>query len=89
MIWTQTYKKSKKWLWKRFFKLINNADFGKTMENVRKYRHIKVVTTERRRNYLGSESNYHATKCFTEHLLAIEMNKKGETLMNKPANLGF
>ena len=68
---------------------MNNAGFGKTMENVRKYRHTKVVTTERRRNYLVSESNYHGSKCFTEHLLAIEMNKKGETLMNKPANLGL
>ena len=44
------------------------------MENVR--RHIKLVTTERRRNYLGSEPNYHTTKLFTEDLLAIEMKKK-------------
>ena len=44
------------------------------MENVR--RHIKLVTTGRRRNYLGSEPNYHTTKLFTEDLLAIEMKKK-------------
>ena len=57
-----------------FFKLMNNSVFGKTMENVRK--HIKLVTTERRRNYLVSEPNFHTTKFFTEKLLAIEMKKK-------------
>ena len=58
---------------KDFFKLMNNAAFGKTMENVRKHRGIKLVTTERRRNYLASETNYHTTKFFTENLLAIRM----------------
>ena len=43
----------------------------KTMENVRKHRNIKLVTTERGSNYLVSEPNYHATKCFTKKLLAI------------------
>ena len=52
---------------------MNNAVFGKTMENVRKYRDMKLVTTERRRNYLVSEPNYHTTNFFTESLLAIEM----------------
>ena len=48
-------------------KLINNAVFGKTMENVIKHRYIKLVTTERRRNYLVSEPNYHTTKFFIEN----------------------
>ena len=52
-------------------KLINNSVFGKTMENVRKRRDIKLVTTDKRRNYLVSELNYHSTKPFTENLLAI------------------
>ena len=75
-----------------FFKLVNNAVFRKTMENVRKHRDIKVVTTERRRNYLVSEPSYYTTTFFTEKLLAIEMktkNKKTETIMNKPVCLGL
>ena len=43
---------------------MNNAVFGKTMEKVRKHRDIKLVTTERRRNYLVSEPNYHTTNFF-------------------------
>ena len=58
---------------------MNNVVFGKTMENVRKHRDIKLVTTERGRNYLVSEPNYHTTKFFTEHLLAIEMKKNRDT----------
>ena len=60
---------------KDFFKLMNNAVFEKTMENLRKHRNIKLATTERRRNYLLSEPSYHTTKFFTENLLAIEMRK--------------
>ena len=72
----------------QFFKLMNNAVFGKTMENVRKHRNIKLVTAERRRNYLVSEPNYHATKFFTENVSAIEM-RKTQILMNKPVYLGL
>ena len=54
---------------------MNNEFFGKTMENVRKHRGIKLVTTERRRNYFVSEPNYHTTQFFTENLLGIEMIK--------------
>ena len=66
---------------------MNNPVFGRTMENVRKYRSIKLVTTEERRNYLVSEPNYHTTKFFVENLLAIEM-KKTDVLTNKPVYLG-
>ena len=63
---------------------MNNAVFGKTMGNVRKYRDIKLVTKERRINY---GPNYHTAKFFTENLLAIEI-KKTEILMIKPVYLG-
>ena len=53
------------------------------MGNVRKYRTSKLVTTERRRNYLVSEPNFHTTKFFTENLLAAEM-RKTQISINKP-----
>ena len=61
---------------------MNNSVFGKTMENIRKHRDIKLVTMYKRRNQLVSESNYHITKWFSEDLLAIEM-KKIKVKMNK------
>ena len=61
---------------------MNNAVFGKAIENVRKHRDIKLAKTERRRNYLVLEPNYHTTKFFIENLLAIK-TEKTETFMNK------
>ena len=88
MIQTLSKDKKQKKIEKDFFTLKNNAVFGKTMENVRKHRKIKLVTTERRRNYLVSEPTYHTTKFLTEYLLAIKM-RKTQTLMNKPVYLGL
>ena len=68
-------KKAKNDFEKYFFKLVNNSDFGKTMENVRKHKDSKLVTTERRMNYLVFEPNYDTTNFFTENLLAIEWKK--------------
>ena len=56
--------------------MTSNAVFEKTAENVIKHRDIKLVTTEKRKNYLVSEPNYHTAKFYTENLLAIEMKKK-------------
>ena len=71
-------KKAKNYFEKDFFRLMNNAVFGKTMENVRKHRDIKLVTTERRRNYLLPQPNYHATRFFIENLLAIDTKIKAD-----------
>ena len=67
---------------------MNNSAFGKTMENVRKHRDIKLVTTDKRRNQLASEPNYHTTKYFSENLIAIE-TEKTKVKMNKPIYLGM
>ena len=72
-------KKPKNEFEKEFFKLMNNVVFGKTMENVRKHKDIKLVTTERKRNYLVLEPNYHTTTFFRENLSAIEMKKISNT----------
>ena len=72
---TKLRKKAKNNIEKDFFKLMNNAIFAKSMKNVKKHRNIKLVTTERRRNYIVSEPNSHTTKFFTENLSAIEMRK--------------
>ena len=62
--------------------------FGRTMENVRKHRDIKLVKTDKRRNQLSSEPNYHRTKYFSENLTAVEM-KKTKVKMNKLIYLGM
>ena len=67
---------------------MNNSVFGKTLENFRKHRYIKLLTTDEKRNKLVSERNYHTTKRFSENFLAIEM-KKTKVKMNKPVYLGM
>ena len=61
---------------------MNNSVFGKTMENVRNHRDIKLVTTDKQRNKFASQPNYHSTKYISEDLLIVEM-KKVEAKMNK------
>ena len=72
---TKLRKEAKNDFEKDFFKLMNNSVFGKAMENVRKHRDIKLVTTDEKRNRLVSEPNYHTIKRFSGYLLAMEMKK--------------
>ena len=58
------------------------------MENIRKHRDIKLVATDKKRNKLVSEPNYHAIKWFSENLVAIEM-RKTKVKMNKPIYVGM
>ena len=79
-------KEAKTGFEKDLFKLMNNSVFGKTMENIRKHRDIKLVTTDKKRSKLVSEPNYHTINLISEDLSIIEM-KKTEVKMNKPIYL--
>ena len=67
---------------KDFFKLMNNTVFGKTMENVRNHRNIKLVTIDKKRSKLVSEPNYQTMHYISEDLSIIEM-KRTKVKMNK------
>ena len=84
---TQLRKEAKNGFEKNFFKLMNNAVFGKMMENVRNHREVKLIVSEVRRKKLASEPNYHSCKVFSEDLMAIEM-RKTSVFMDKPIPAG-
>ena len=67
---------------------MNNSIFGKTTENVRKHRDIKLVTTDKRKTQLVSEPNYHTPKWSPENLLVTEMKilKKKKKKKKKKKN---
>ena len=85
---TELRKKASNDFEKDFFKLMNNAVFGITMENVRKHRNIKLIKTDHKRNKLVSEPNYHTMKLISENLSIIEMEKV-KVKMKKPIYLGL
>ena len=85
---TKLRQKAKNNFEKHFFKLMNNAVFGKIMENLIKHRDIKIVKAERRRNSLVLEPNYHTAKFFTENVRVTEM-KKPQITMNNPVYFGL
>ena len=85
---TELRKLAKNDFEKDLFKLMNNSVFGKTMENIRKHRVIKLVTTDKKRSKLVSEPNYHTINLISEDLSIIEM-KKTKVKMNKPIYLGL
>ena len=84
---TELRKHAKNEFEKNFFKLMNNAVFGKTMENIRNHRDIKLVPTNKRRSILASEPNYHSSKRISKDLMIMEM-RKVEVKMNEPIYLG-
>ena len=85
---TELRKEAKNDFEKDVFKLMNNSVFGKTMENIRNHKDIKLVTTDKKRNKLVSEPNYHTINLISEDLSIIEM-KKTKIKMNKPIYLGL
>ena len=72
---TEIRKNAKNEFEKDFYKLKIKSLYGKTVQNDRKHRDIKLVTTEYKRNKLASEPNYHSIKYISKHLLVIEMKK--------------
>ena len=84
---TKLRKEAKYEVEKNFFKLMNNAVFGKAMENVRNHRDIKLVNTHEQMIKLVSKPNLHNLTCFSENLIAIEM-KKTEVYLNKLIYIG-
>ena len=85
---TELRKLAKNDFEKDLFKLMNNSVFGKTMENIRNHRDIKLVTTDKKRSKLVSEPNYHTINLISEDLSIIEM-KKTKVKINKPIYLGL
>ena len=73
---------------KDLFKLMNNSVFRKTLENIRKHREIKLVTTDKKRSKLVSEPNYHTINLISEDLSIIQM-KKTKVKMNKAIYFGL
>ena len=80
---TELRKIAKNYFKKDFFKLMNNAVFGKTMENITKHRDIKLVITNKKRTKLVSEPNYHTMNYISEDFSIIEM-KRTKVKINKP-----
>ena len=85
---TELRKVSKNDFEKDLFKLMNNSVFRKMMENIRKHRDIKLVTTDKKRSKLVSEPNYHTINIISEDLSIIEM-RRTKVKMNKPIYLGL
>ena len=85
---TELRKAAKNDFEKDLFKLMNNSVFGKTMENIRNHRNIKLVTTDKKRSKLVSEPNYHTINLISEYLSIIKM-KKTKIKISKLIYLGL
>ena len=73
---------------KNFFKFMNNAVYGKTMENVRKRKDVQLVNTEERARKLVASPAFESFKHFGGDLVAVQRLKK-KNLLNRPLYVGF
>ena len=73
---------------KDFFKLMNNSEFGKTMENLRKRVDFRLIADDKRLVKLTSKPTYVSSKIFNENLVAVHKIKETLTL-NRPAYVGM
>ena len=85
---TKLRAKAKNNFEKDFYKLMNNAVFGKTMENIRNRVNVKLVNSVEKARKLISKPNFRNRKIFSENLISVHM-KKTSLLMNKPVYLGM
>ena len=87
MLNTRLWKDAKNEFEKDFFKLMNNSVFGKTMENIRNHKDMKLVTSDKKYLKYVMKPNFKDGHPFSKHLFAVEMGKR-EITMNKPVYLG-
>ena len=87
MLNTRLRKDAKNEFEKDFFKLMNNSVFGKTMENIRNHKDMKLVTSDKKYLKYVMKPNFKGGHPFSKHLFAVEMGKT-EITMNKPVYLG-
>ena len=72
---------------KDFFKLMSDSVFGKTMENIRNHKDMKLVTSHKKYAKYVMKPNFKDGYPFSKELFAVEMGKT-EIEMNKPVYLG-
>ena len=87
MLNTGLRKEAKNEFEKDFFKLMNNSVFGKTMENIRNHKDMKLVTSEPKYQKYLMKPNFKDSHLFSKYLFAVEMGKT-EIKMKKPVYLG-
>ena len=87
MLNTRLRKDAKNEFEKDFFKLMNNSVFGKTMENIRNHKDMKLVTSDKKYLKYVMKPNFKGVNPFYMHLFAAETGKT-EIAMNKPVYLG-
>ena len=85
---TEMRKMAKNEFEKDFFKLMNNAVFGKTMENLRKRVNLELVHTERRMKKLAAKPTFESVTRFNDDLVAVHL-KKVQLYLNRPIYVGF
>ena len=86
MLNTMLREEAKNELQKEFFKLMNHSVFGKTMENIRNRKDMKIVTSDKKYLKYVMKTNFKDCDPFAKHLFAVEMGKR-EITMNKPVYL--
>ena len=73
---------------RNFYKLMNNASYGNTFENVAKLSDIRLVTEEDKACQLAEKPHCLDFRIFDKNLIGVEMRKLRHVI-NKPFQHGF